>query len=70
MENTLTVNPMIPDDWDWFCLDNVLYKDHIITILWDRTGQKYHKGKGLRIYSDGKLISKSSKIHKIEIELK
>ena len=68
LDNKLTVNPLIPADWDWFCLDNVLYKGHIITILWDRTGKKYNKGKGLRVYADGKLIGKSVELRKLEIE--
>lgn len=63
--STITVNPLIPEEWDWFCLDNILYKGKIITILWDRNGDKYGKGKGLRIYSDGKLISKSKSLGKL-----
>ncbi len=67
LDNKLVVNPMIPNDWDWFCLDDVLYKGHKITIVWDRTGKKYKKGKGLRIYSDGRLLSESKSIEKVEI---
>jgi len=66
LDNNLVVNPMIPDDWDWFCLDNLLYQGHKIAILWDRTGKKYNLGKGLRIYSDGELVSKSISIKKLE----
>lgn len=35
--------------WDYFCLDNVRYHGHCLTIIWDKTGQKYHQGKGLII---------------------
>ena len=59
----IEVNPLIPEDqWDWFCLDNVLYHGKIITVIWDKTGKKYRHGKGLRVYEDGVLVAKSKKI--------
>ena len=55
-DNTLEINPLLPaDKWAYFCLDNVLYHGHNITILWDKDGSRYHAGKGLRVYVDGKL---------------
>jgi hypothetical protein len=68
-DNKLTVNPLIPDDWDWFCLDNILYKGRKVTILWDKTGGKYGKGKGMRLYVDGKLAAKSKNPGKLTFEL-
>ena len=57
-DEKIEINPLLPDDtWDWFCLDNVLYHGHIVTILWDKTGKKFNKGKGLSVFVDG---SKSS----------
>ena len=70
LDNRLTVNPMIPDSWDWFCLDNVLYKGHLITILWDRNGEKYKKGKGLRIYNNRKLVAKSNTLRQLSALIK
>lgn len=65
-DDTVEVNPLIPENkWDWFCLDNIKYHDHILTILWDKTGEKYHKGKGFRIFSDGKLIMKSDSLTRL-----
>jgi hypothetical protein len=67
----LDVNPLIPSiAWDWFCLDNILYHGRIITILWDRTGQKYGKGAGLSILADGRQIAHAEKLEKIVGELK
>ncbi|WP_187264745.1 MGH1-like glycoside hydrolase domain-containing protein [Pontibacter beigongshangensis] len=58
--NSIEVQPLIPEgQWDWFCLDNVLYHNQIVTILWDKTGEKYGKGKGFRIFADGKEIHHS-----------
>lgn len=64
------VNPLVPAGmWDWFCLDNVLYHGRIITILWDKTGTKYGKGKGLRVFSDGKEIIQSETITRVTGQL-
>lgn len=47
-DNIVEVNPLIPAGrWDWFCLDNVPYHNTTLTILWDRTGRKFGRGKGL-----------------------
>ena len=55
LDDTIEINPLIPaDKWDWFCLDNVLYHGHNLTILWDKNGDRYHCGKGLRIFVNGK----------------
>jgi len=56
-DNKVEVFPLIPaGKWAWFCLDNVPYHGKNITVLWDETGEKYGKGKGLHIYADGKQI--------------
>jgi hypothetical protein len=52
-DHLLVVNPLAPSSWDYFCLDQVRYHDHWLTILWDKTGQRYHRGKGLRVLVDG-----------------
>jgi len=57
---------LVPADvWDWFCLDNVPYHGRIITILWDRSGKKYGKGKGFNIFADGKKIAGSDKLRRV-----
>jgi predicted GH43/DUF377 family glycosyl hydrolase len=57
-DDIVEVNPLVPTDkWEWFCLDNVLYHNRIITILWDKTGKKYNRGKGLRVFANGKEIA-------------
>lgn len=65
-DNEIEVNPLLPKGkWDWFCLDNVLYHGKIITIIWDKTGRKYGKGKGLSVWVDGKLAAKSKKLTRV-----
>ncbi|MDR0891195.1 MAG: six-hairpin glycosidase [Mediterranea sp.] len=66
LDNTLEVNPLLPaGKWDWFCLDNVLYHGRNITILWDKLGNRYHRGKGLRIFVDGKQVGQADGLQRI-----
>ena len=63
---TVEVNPLVPDGtWDYFCLDNVDYHRHRLTILYDRTGSRYGRGKGLRLLVHGRLIAASAKLERI-----
>ena len=67
-DNTLQVNPLLPKGkWDYFCLDNVLYHGHNLTIVWDQDGSRYHAGKGLRIYVDGQLKGQRNDLGKLVI---
>jgi hypothetical protein len=69
-DDVIEVEPLVPNDtWDWFCLDNVLYHGRIITVLWDRTGEKYGKGKGLQVFADGKEIARSDKLKRARARL-
>lgn len=55
IDDMVEVNPLIPEGkWDWFCLDNILYHGHNLTIIWDKDGSRYHQGKGLSVLVDGK----------------
>ncbi len=66
--NKLIVNPLLPQNtWDYFCLDNVLYHNKIITVIYDKTGKKYKKGKGLMVFVNGKKIASSSKLSKMSV---
>ena len=65
-DDTVEVNPLVPEDtWDWFCLDNVLYHGHALTILWDRTGNRYGRGKGLRVFADGSEIAQADSLQRV-----
>lgn len=65
-DGTVVVDPLIPAEaWDWFCLDNVPYHGRMLTILWDRTGEKYHKGAGLWVFADGVAIAGSDDLTRV-----
>ncbi len=66
----IRVNPLLPPDtWDWFCLDNVLYNGRIVTILWDKTGQKYGRGAGLRVFVNGRQVARADSLAPAMAEL-
>jgi len=70
-DEVVEVNPLLPaGTWDYFCLDNVLYHGKILTIIWDKTGEKYGKGKGLTLFIDGKQAAHSPKLARISASLK
>jgi hypothetical protein len=65
-DNIIEVNPLLPaGKWDWFCLDNILYHGKIVTIIWDKTGTKYKKCKGLSVWVNGKKIAAANKLQKL-----
>ena len=54
MDKIVEVNPLVPEGaLDYFCLDGVRYHNVTLTIVYDRTGNHYHKGRGLRVFANG-----------------
>ncbi|HEY3324767.1 MAG TPA: glycosyl hydrolase family 65 protein [Planctomycetota bacterium] len=69
-DQTVEVNPLVPDGWEYFCLDNVSYHGRTLTILYDKTGARYGKGKGLRVLCDGKEIGAADKLGRLTAEVR
>jgi len=68
--NTVIVDPLVPDRiWDWFALDHVPYHQKVLTILWDRTGNKYGRGKGFSVFADNRLLTRSSALERIQANI-
>lgn len=49
MGDSIVVKPLVPESWDYFCIDNLPYHGQLLTIFYDRYGDRYHQGKGLHI---------------------
>lgn len=65
-DDVIEVNPLLPDDsWDYFCLDKVPYRGRLLTIIWDKTGTRYNKGKGLTVFADGQKIAHSDTLARV-----
>jgi len=69
-DNRIEINPLIPEGkWDYFCLDNLSYKGNILTIVWDKTGEKYNRGQGLSILVNGEQVANSNALGRLVAEL-
>lgn len=68
-DQELRIQPLAPDEWDYFALDNLPYQGHSLTVLWDRTGKRYGRGPGLQVWANGKLVASSQKLEALEVEL-
>lgn len=65
-DDVIEVNPLLPDNkWEWFCLDNILYHGKIVTIVWDKSGTKYKRGKGLQVFVNGRKVASSNSLEKL-----
>jgi len=68
-DEMVEVHPLAPLAWDYFCLDQVRYHGHWLTILWDKTGTHYKKGKGLRVLADGREIAVGDSLERLTAAL-
>ena len=69
-DDTVEVNPLVPEGtWDYFCLDGIPYHGHDLTILFDKTGQRYRRGAGLHVFADGREIAAADHIRRITGQL-
>lgn len=68
-DEVLEVRPLAPESWPYFALDNVPYRGHRISILWDRDGTRYKRGKGLRLFANAQEIAASDKLRPLSAKL-
>ena len=67
-DDVIEIDPLVPTgegSWDWFCLDGVHYRGYILSIVWDRNGEKYLKGSGLLLFVNDKLVQRSPTLARI-----
>jgi len=64
-DDSVEVNPLVPDDWDYFALDGVAYHGHDVSIVWDRDGTRYGRGSGLSVLVNGRVIANASSLRRI-----
>jgi hypothetical protein len=64
-DSVIEVNPLAPDSWPYFALDDVLYHGRRISILWDRDGTRYGRGRGLTLFADGRRIANTPRLERL-----
>tara|TARA_B100000809_G_scaffold208176_1_gene210770 strand:+ start:209 stop:2809 length:2601 start_codon:yes stop_codon:yes gene_type:complete len=67
--DTLTVDPLIPADWAYFALDQIPYRGHRVSIVWDKTGKRYGRGAGLQVLVDGQKLASSPTLKKLTAKM-
>jgi hypothetical protein len=68
-DDVVEVNPLAPASWPYFALDDIAYHGRRLSILWDRDGTRYHRGKGLSVWADGRRIASSSTLARVTVPL-
>jgi hypothetical protein len=64
------IHPLVPQGtWKYFALDGVPYHGHLLTILYDRDGSRYHRGVGLRVLCDGRVVAHSATLQPLHFLL-
>jgi hypothetical protein len=69
-DNLLVVHPLLPAGaWSYFALDGLPYHGHMLTIFYDATGHRYHRGKGLTILVDGRQVASRENLAEVRVLL-
>lgn len=69
LDGGITIEPLTPDSWEWFCLDRVPYQGKLLTILWDKDGFRYNRGSGFHVLVDGEIVHTSDRPQKMSLKL-
>jgi len=68
-DDSVEVHPLAPETWPWFALDDVRYHGHRLSIIWDRDGSRYRRGRGLTVLSDGRVIGRAPRLGRLAAPL-
>ena len=69
-DESLRINPLFDEgDLGYFALENVGYRGHNITVIYDESGEHYGIGKGMRVFVDGYLMAESDTLVEISVSL-
>ncbi len=69
-DDTVVIDPLLPaGTWDYFCLTDLPYHGRQLTIVWDRTGERYRHGAGLAVWANGSRLGQRSNLGRLEAPL-
>jgi hypothetical protein len=70
-DDRIELRPLLPQgQWSYFAIDALPYHRHLLTILWDSSGARYGKGKGMTLLVDGRRVASRKDLGTLEYELK
>ena len=65
----ILLHPLAPPSWDYLALDGLNIRGRQVSILWDRTGDRYKRGKGFMVFADGQQIAQQSELTPLRVKL-
>ncbi len=68
-DERLHLKPLAPESWDYFAIDDLVYRNRRVSVLWDRAGVRYGFGSGLTVLVDGKKVLNVPRLEPIDVEL-
>ena len=69
-DDTLKVYPLVPNNWRYFAVENVLYHGHEVSVIYDADGSHYETGNsGLQVYVNGQLVGSRTTIGPLTVEV-
>jgi hypothetical protein len=69
-DDRVVVSPLLPaGEWSYFAIDALPYHGHMLTVMWDETGKRYGKGKGMMLMVDGKKVAERSSLGVLDAKL-
>ncbi len=70
LNSTIEINPLVPNNWEWFAVDNIYFQGKKFSLIWDKTGKRYSRGKGLMLFKENILVAKSNKVENLIYSMK
>lgn len=69
-DRKLVLDPLLPPgEWSYFAIDGLPYHGHLLTIVYDQTGEHYHHGHGMMVFVDGKELANRPTLGPLQAEL-
>src|SRR5437868_7814322 len=68
-DSKLVIDPLVPKTWDYFVVEDVVYHGKDITIVYDKTGDKYKVGKGLTVFVGGQKKGHRDDLGKLTVDI-
>jgi hypothetical protein len=66
-DGSLALRPLAPVSWDYFCLEDLPWRGHRLTVIWDRTGQHYGMTPGFSVRVDGREAAHRDTLGPLEV---
>jgi hypothetical protein len=65
---TLEIRPLASKDWSYFALVDAPYRGHLVSLVWDKVGDRYKLGPGFHVIVDGVVVKSLPALESLEIE--